>query len=349
MNIIGNLDWSNPLVRAKAKVVGRVRAALGLAGRWTPASPDERTTTQTELLTLSGDWPPQRRLVYRTPRPDAETAENVVYTAAGLAVIDGRVVERFSVRAPSLAEILTAPRAAAVEIAEGTIVEAETPYTYGDWVGDIICALCCAETIVEPLVLPAWIAAKPYVTRDVAALGLAYAVADEPVLIRRTHILRKRLPSYYWRAHEADAYRRAFKITPPEPRKGSILYLARFDTTSESAQRDYPSETVAEIVTAIGGSVFDTRGASPAAFEKIASEAETVIADQGSALFGVLQWRTRTIVELARRHWWHNANICFAEATGVENYAVIAIDGLGADALKTRITGHLRDFGVLKD
>jgi hypothetical protein len=79
----------------------------------------------------------------------------------------------------------------------------------------------------------------------------------------------------------------------------------------------------------------------------MAPQMETVIADQGSALFGVIHWRTKNVIELTRRDWWHNANLFIAKASGVQNYAVIAVDGLDEAALRKRIAGHLRDFGVL--
>jgi len=74
---------------------------------------------------------------------------------------------------------------------------------------------------------------------------------------------------------------------------------------------------------------------------------ETVIADQGSALFGVMHWQTKNVIELTRRDWWHNANLFIAKASGVERYAVIEIDGLDEAALRARIEGRLREFGVL--
>jgi hypothetical protein len=196
-------------------------------------------------------------------------------------------------------------------------------------------------------VLPGFLAEKPYVSRDVAALGHEIVAVDAPTLIERAQVLRKQLPSYYWGAGDVGAYRSAFKITPPPARKRSITYLGRFGTVSESVQRDYPTEIVASIVKSLGGGVFDTRQSSPDAFNEMAPDMETVIADQGSALFGVMHWRTKNVIELTRRDWWHNANLFIAKGAGVENYAVIAVDDLDESALRTRIEGHLCEFGVL--
>ena len=348
MRILGNPDWTHPLVRAKNLIAGPARRALARAGRWTPLTNAEKLFEQTEGLMVVGDKPAQRRLVFQTPRPKSEDVKDLIYTPEGMAVVAGKIVERFSVRAPSIPEILKTPRRAATTLIAGTIIEAETPYTYGDWVGDFICALVIAEKIVEPLVLPAFLAEKSYVMRDVKALGLSYTVATQPMRIGAATVLRKCLPSYYWSHNEVAAFRRAFNLTPPEPQRGSISYLGRFDTMSESVQRTYPTEAVAEIIKSLDGFVIDAREASPEKFNEIADKTETVVADQGSALFGVMHWKTKNIVELTRRDWWHSANLFIAKASGVANYAVVAIDGLSDAALRARIEGHLRAFGAIK-
>jgi len=103
----------------------------------------------------------------------------------------------------------------------------------------------------------------------------------------------------------------------------------------------------ANIIEDIGGRVFDAREASPTKFNEIAKETQSVIADQGSALFGVMHWQTKNVIELTRRDWWHSANLFIAKGAGVENYAVIAVDGLDEDALRARIVEHLKAFRVL--
>ncbi|MEO1135271.1 MAG: hypothetical protein AAFW68_01510 [Pseudomonadota bacterium] len=346
MKIIGNPDWTHPAVRLKNTMVAPARRALALAGRWTPVSTDGHDTVQTDALRPDGDKPEQRRLIYKTERPAAEIVSNLLYTPEGMGVVGGKIIERYSVRRPSIPEILKTPKAATRTIAQGTVIEAETPYTYGDWVGDFVRALVTAEP-AGPVVMPAFLADKPYVQRDIAALGHVMETADAPLKIENATVLRKRIPSYYWSAADVRAYRHAFHIDPLPPRAGSVTYLGRFGTVSESVQRDYPTETVAKIVTDLGGEVFDARQASPDRFNDMAAQMETVIADQGSALFGVMHWRTKNVIELTRRDWWHSANLFIADGSGVENYAVIAVDDLDEAALRTRITGHLQDFGAL--
>lgn len=325
-----------------------LQKSLAALGRWEAVSADEKERVQTETIPVSGDRKPQRRLVYKTPRPEFLDIEDVYYTPKGLALKDGRFVARYSIRPPSTAEILTSPKhPPAKEIDQGTLIETETPYTYGDWVGDYVLSLITTENLVEPLVLPGALAAKAYVIRDVEALGINYMVANEMLRLKKARVIRKRVPSYYWGPEHVAAYREKFNVIPPSARQGSIIYLARFDTVSEAAQRDYPSEETARITKSVGGNVFDTRDASPKKFDELAPEMETVIADQGSALFGVMHAQTKNVIELAQDDWWHNANLFIANGAGVQNYAVIHIYNKTEDDLRARIEGHLKEFGVL--
>ena len=348
MKIIGNPDWTHPLVRAKNAVAGPARRALAASGRWLATPVEDRAAHKTDAIEPAGDMHLHHRLVYDRPRPESEEVENLLYSPQGMGIQRGKVVERFSVRAPSIKEILSAPSLQpAATLQAATVIESETPYTYGDWVGDFICALACADDVTGPIALPADLAAKPYVVRDIAALGHELYAVDAPVLIEKARVLRKRIPSYFWGPGEVSAYRKAFDLDPPAAKPGSIMYLGRFDTVSESVQRAYPSETVAKIVESLGGHVFDTRAAAPALFNDMARDMETVIADQGSALFGVMHWRTKNVIELTRANWWHAANLFIANGAGVENYAVIAVDDLDEAALRKRIEGQLKAFGVL--
>ncbi len=345
MKVIGNLDWRHPLVRLRMAVAGPIQKALALAGRWVPLSKAETATHQADGIDVFGDRPIQHRLIYSTPRQEYIDASNIAYTPNGIAYAGGKCITRFSLRAPSTKEILSPPTTAGVKtVSSGTIVGTETPYTYGDWVADYVRTLINTDNIISPLILPAFLANKPYVVRDVEALGIDYIIAGETTHIEKARILRKRIPSYYWGPADVTAYQKAFSITPPPVRPGSLIYLARFNTQSEAAQRQYPSEAVAKIVEALGGKVFDTRGASPEAFNRLASEMETVIADQGSALFGVMHSQTKNVIELAQDDWWHNANLFIANGAGVKNYAVIHLHGKDDTALRQRIEGHLNEF-----
>lgn len=347
MKIRGNLDWRHPLVRARVKLAAPLQKALAAAGRWEALSAAETDMRQTDAIPVSGDRTTQERLVYTTPREPYLDVDDVLYTPEGLAAKNGRYVARYSIRPPSTAEILKTRSGKGAERIEcGTLIETETPYTYGDWVADYVLSLVTANDIVAPLILPAVLARKSYVIRDVEALGLDYHVAERPLRIAKARVIRKRIPSYYWGPDDVSAYQKAFNVTPPPARPGSLIYLARFDTKSEAAQRQYPSEDVARIVESLGGVVFDTRHASPEKFNTLAPQMETVIADQGSALFGVMHSQTKNVIELAEDDWWHNANLFIANGAGVKNYAVIHIYGKDEAMLRQRIEGHLKEFGA---
>ena len=199
MKVIGNLDWRHPLVRLRIAVAGPIQKALALAGRWAPLSKAETATHQTDGLAVAGDRPTQHRLVYTNAREEFVDATNITYTPSGIAYEKGKCITRYSLRAPSTAEILSPPDPASTNsIPTGTIVEMETPYTYGDWVGDYIRALITTDKITTPLILPSFLASKSYVRRDVEALGIDYVIANEPMRIEKARILRKKIPSYYW-------------------------------------------------------------------------------------------------------------------------------------------------------
>ena len=348
MKIIGNLDWRHPLVRVRIKIASLLQNALALFGRWEAPTAEELACVQKDTVPVHGDRPDQQRLVYQTPRDAYVDVANLDYVPQGLASVNGRIITRYSIRRPSTAEILKSRRDGDKKLmTQGTVIEAETPYTYGDWVGDFVLSLVTCKDIVEPLCLPAFLATKPYVMRDIEALGIKYEVIDGPVCIQNARVLHKRIPSYYWGPQEVAAYRDAFKVTPPAARENTMTYLGRFDTLSEAAQRSYPSEAVARIVKSLGGEVFDAREASPQKFDDLAPQMETVIADQGSALFGVMHAQTKNVIELAEDDWWHSANLFIANGAGVKNYAVIHINNKSEDELRAQITAHLRDFGVI--
>jgi len=347
MKIRGNLDWRHPLVRARVMIATPLQKALAAAGRWEALSAAEKKTLQTDAVNVAGDRETQHRLIYKTARAEYLDVGDVLYTPDGLAIKNGRYVARYSIRPPSTAEIIQTPKGGgAKSIAAGTLIETETPYTYGDWIGDYVLSLVTTDKIIEPLILPATLASKPYVIRDVEALGVNYIIANEMLRVDKTRVIRKRIPSYYWTPAHVTAYRQRFGIAPPQARKGSMLYLGRFNTVSEAVQRDYPSQETARIVRSLGGDVFDTAAAAPDMFDGLAPGMETVIADQGSALFGVMHAQTRNIIELSQNDWWHSANLFIANGAGVENYAVVHVNGLNEKELRIRIEEHLKAFAA---
>lgn len=292
---------------------------------------------------LKGDQPDHRRRRYAVPREKVVEVADLVYSEYGIGYLGQTIVRRCSVMDPSLSVYFGKRPKAEETIDQACILEMETPYTYGDWVGGGLGTLVGFEALPGPLILPSWLAEKAYIRRDLDRLGFDWRPVEKPVRVKQAFLLRKTIPSYDWTADTASAYRRAFGVQPPVPDAGSLIYLARFQTRSEAHQRRYPSEKVAEIVENEGGTVFDTREASPEAFDRIARQTECIVADQGSAVFGVLQWQPRALVELFVDGWWHSSNAFFAEATGVRHHHVIAVDKIPPEELEGRIREAIRD------
>lgn len=290
-------DWRKPHIRMKNKLTHFVRKGCEVAGRYQGYSLAELETAQSDRVDFIGDIPSvaglnpyQHREYYVLDRPSVETIQNVVYTPAGHAWVNGKLIERLSVREPSVREMLAGePKKTGTSLKEAWLIEGKTPFTYGDWVGDHVRALVEADQDIDLVVLPLFLAEKTYVQRDLANLGIELRAADEPINIEPAHVLRKTVPSYYWGPQQVDAYRHRFNTKLHTPQKGSLIYLSRANFISEVVDRTYPSAAIADYLQKLGGKVFDTRQASPEAFEKIADSVETVIADQGSAIFGVLQ------------------------------------------------------------
>jgi hypothetical protein len=134
------------------------------------------------------------------------------------------------------------------------------------------------------------------------------------------------IPSYYWKKTDVDLYRNKLKIEIRNPKPGSIVYLSREKFISEIVDRIYPSRAISNLILGLGGRLFDTKFASPSEFFDISRNVETIVADQGSAIFGVLQWRSKHVIEVTTDRWWHNANLFFSKSSGVEKYSVVVCD-----------------------
>ncbi len=348
-------DRRKPTVKLRNTVKGLAlgpASAMGVLRR-TPASAQRRkagVAVQYFGDTLNYDGPTrmheQRLVEFETPRPLFETRANVFYSPSGMAWVDGALHQAYSVRMPSLLEILRRPKAKAAVIDEAVIVECDYPYTYGDWVQTYLGTVLCAEPLGAPLLLPAFLAKKDYVARDLKRANIDYIVADEWRCIRRAKILRKQTPLLYWTEREVDAYRAKLAPVRPEPEPGSITYLGRFDFVGEAATRQYPSEVVATIVTKLGGRVLRPEDLSSDKAATHARYTETVIADHGSAVANILHWRPKNVIELFLNDWWPNNNLFLAHHCGAQNIGAVRVDGRSPEDIEWRIRACLDHFGT---
>lgn len=283
---------------------------------------------------------------FARPRPVSETREDVLYSEEGLAWYRGRLDERLSIRPiRSLRLVLQRPRRrAARRFERATLIQGEWPDTYGDWVSEQIRCIALAGGVPEaPLLLPGFLGRRAYVRHELDRLGIAHVTLDGPALIERAAVLRKPTPLTFWREDEVAAYRQLFRLDPPLPRAGSILYLSRAGVRSEQARaaRDYRSDVIAEAVRAMGGTVAETAVMRFEDFTPLAEAAETVVADHGAAMFNMMQWRPRNVVEIVTDSWWSPCFVVLGLACDVREHVVLRSDEGSDEALKARVTGWL--------
>lgn len=288
---------------------------------------------------------------YDHSRPLSRNYENVTYTSAGYAWIGTKLHTSLSARVVRSARVILKDRLRrrGVVIQKATLVESVHPNTYGDWTSEYMKSIALCPDSPKPLVLAEDFADRAYVRNELGRLGIEYVTIDRPVLIREATVLHKQRPFILWNSDDVAAYRRLFRIVPPTPRPGSILYLSRRGVTSELTRvtRAYRSEVIEKIVSTLGGRVVYTDGMTRDDFATLASEAETVVADHGAALFNILQWKPRNLVEIVADNWWSRCFVFLGTSCGVSNHAVVRCDERSDAELSAILEGHLRAFGVV--
>jgi hypothetical protein len=285
---------------------------------------------------------------YLDPRPISTLHRNVTYTPTGYAWVKRKLDVSLSARPPRLLSelLLDHVRGTPSEIDTATIVQSQHPNTYGDWTSEHVKSIAHFPDFPRPLALPADIAGRPYVRHELKQLGIDTIAVDRPLKIRNATVIHLPHPYLLWTTEDVAAYRRLFAINPPAPRAGSLIYLSRSGVKSEQRQADrqFPSEAIARIVADLGGKTIVTEGMKREDFALLADEAETVIADHGAALFNMLQWNTRHLIELVTDNWWSKCFVFLATSCGVANHAIVRTDGRGEADLRAVLTHHLAAF-----
>ncbi|WP_165070298.1 glycosyltransferase 61 family protein [Paludisphaera rhizosphaerae] len=330
---------------AKASLIGSSR----LIGRYVPFSADELRTVPRELVPFEGDLPSdwghvhaqeaRRFVVPRVPMH----VNNLLYTPEGMAWADGRLFEKYSIRKPSLRELVRKPSARRARVIdEAVVTQSETPYTFGDWTSQLLISILNRYPLTAPLVLPLRLYERSFVRRDLERLGIEVIPADVDLRIGHALVLPRTRPENAFTPADMRNFQRAFQIDAPTPRPGSIVYLSREGEASDSFERRYPSREVAEIVRGLGGRVVMARETSLDEYIRLAEHAETVVADHGSAICNILYWKPKRVVELFSTAWWNPYFLFFAHAHGVPSYRLMNIDDDShlserlAEALKAR-------------
>ncbi len=323
-------------------------------GSFRPITAAEMRIAPREHAPFVGDIPRQAGTehyqpleVYRIPRRGQEEVRDLLYTPRGMAWAGGTLHERYSIRKPVLEDLISPPfPRAKASIPRGTVVQTQFPNTYGDWVGEYLMTLATSLPIRPPLLMPRHLMERPYVRRDLARLGLETMVVERPVLVHEALVLRKTHHFWFFTADQVAAYRRAFRIDPPRPRPGpgparSCTSPAKGEKSEYKNERAYPSETTAEIMAELGAKTVLARETSQEQYAALAGEAETVVADHGSAICNLLFWDTRNVIELFSEGWWNSYFLFLAKGAGVENYAMIRVDDLDRSELRRRLVEHL--------
>lgn len=296
-------------------------------GRYVQFTRSQNELIQTEFLDFKGDIPVcagdiegQYRLEYKLQRDLQETVANIIYTSAGVAWHDGRVFQRYCLREPSIKEILLKPKIYSIKLIEqGTLVQVQTPVTYGDWVSEHLMCLVRVKYLLPPLLLPEHLMARSYVRRDLERLGIKAEAVSETVMVKKALVVHKTRHSHYLTQEEVDAYRFRMDINPPAPEPGSVLYLSRKNVIGDAFQRSYPSELIEEILVTIGVTVVDTCVATLGDYQALANKAETVICDFGSAYLNLLEWNTKNLIVLYTDEWWDSCSLFLGRALGLKN------------------------------
>ena len=322
--------------RARKIVVMTIKSAIvrlaKLTGRLNDWDVGERSTKQTDIVSFNGDIPPgagsernQRRLVLANPPPLICRARNVLYTSSGMAWVGGSLERRYSFQEVGARHVIEKPRRTTRKVAVASILQSETPFTYGDWMSEHVAALAqalLAGSLVEPLLLPPRWFAKPYVQRDLAVMGIRSQSVEATLLIEEATVINKRRHSHFWARPEVDAVMAAMRFVRRPCLPGSALYLSRKGQHAEGQQRSVDNEVTEPAMEACGVEVVRTSGLGPDDYVKLADHAETLFFDHGSAGDNLMHWQTRRVVELFRPHpnYWDPSFLFLSDCLAIRDY-----------------------------
>lgn len=236
------------------------------------------------------------------------------------------------------------------QVNEATLVSVEHGITYGDWVAEYINTLIHAMPLASPLLVPVRLRSRPFVERDLVALGIDFRFIDRPTFVRQATVLHKRRYLGRWTKEDVAAYRAAFGITTEPPRRGSLLYLSREGVPhlQHHPTRVYPNAEVGALVASLGGRTLKTQQLGLKDFVNARTEAETVVADHGSAMVNLQLWETKNVIELVTDGWWDPSMMSVAKSSGVRNYAIVRVSGSGSACIAA-IRNWIKSFQTSVD
>lgn len=272
-----------------------------------------------------------------------ETVENVAYTRFGQAWIDGCLMRQYSAKSPSYRDLLGSGGISET-LENATIIQSFLALTYGDWMGEHLSSLIYFGCPVQPLALPGFLEERRYVRRDCERLGLDVRFIKQTTRIRNCVVLPKVRQGNYFMRDDPRRFCEAFAVAPRKPRPGSIVYLTRRRASSYGPARRHPFEEISAVMDEIDARIIDTDEMSFDGWLALGEEADIVIAEHGAALFNMMFWRPRCVIELFSGRWWNNSFLFVGEAVGVERHFLFNTDGLDRSAIARRIKSALAAF-----
>ena len=125
-----------------------------------------------------------------------------------------------------------------------------------------------------------------------------------------------------------------------------MIYLSREGESAALIERSYPHGIITSVMEELGVKIVFARDSSLEDYRQLALEAETVVADHGSALYNLLLWQTRNVIELYTNDWWNADFLFLAKALGVTNYALINTDGVTRTELTNKLKTVFAQLGL---
>lgn len=340
-------DWRKKSSRIRVAFKETILLAARILGRFEPYRASDIRTKRTSPVPFFGERPSgtrfgalvEHRVAFETDRPYCEHVSNLLYSPAGIAWVDGKIIEKYCIRRPSVGEILERPpRHIEVHIDAATIVESDFPYSYGDWLhcylGSI---LTSGDRVIGPVVIPATLHKKSYVQRDLAIAQIEHLPADTWVSIENAVALRKRNFGFIWDQEYCASFMSKFAPVRPEPTPGSLVYFARRQAQGEAVTRTFPTDLVAGVVEMLGGTVIDQEAFSPEFSKQVASSCDIVIMDHGSGGTNIMYWKPSLVVELYVDRWWNHNTLFVSDALQDGKHAVLDVEALSAGKLREKL------------
>ncbi len=340
--------FRGPLAVLRRQASGFWRWAFRVAGRYRPLSPEENALEKTGVVTFKGDAPrqiadrgrEQGRIAFRHARPVCEIVDNLVVTPSGAGWKEGVLYERYSASRPGLRMLWPRPAPEKSHPA-GYFIQSAHRDTFGDWFSEYLATLAYVDRLDAPLFLPAALAGRSYVKRDVKRLGIDAISINKPINIENAKVLRQKLYVRYWTAERVAKLRQFINADPTPPTPGSLLYLSRYGEKSEIADRAHPHELIEREIRRHGGKVLRTSEAAHEDYIAMVPHVETLVMDHGSAGYNMAYWQPKRVIEIVSDAWWINAFLFFADSIGVKDYTIIRSDHGGAVRCAEKLSAAL--------